>query len=411
MTRRHELDALRGIFLLLMAATHLPTVLNSYADQPLGYASAAEGFVFLSAFLVGSIYTPLISERGMCYVRGRLWRRARKLYGYHLLLLVFFFTVVAGAAVMTDRPALHNYALIFFRHPGWALAASPVLLYQPPLLDILPMYIVFLALSPWLLKFARRGGWGAILSGSGLVWLFAQLGGGRLLYGLLAAGGLPLPRDALGAFNWFGWQLVWIAGLWLGFGQHRRAQGNLMARRSSRAIVMAAASATAILFLLWRHHVAGFLTDVGGGSLLLDKWKLGPLRVIDCIAVGWLLNALLLPVLNWLRVRVLELLGRNSLQVFSAHIPVCVLGDGLIRRGGRPPTGLEQAVLVAVMLAVMLWVAWRSDGNSGKVPRVRAARLRSWSQISPATARAESRRAPWPSRPAETQEPPIDRLS
>ena len=51
MVRRNELDALRGVFLLLMAGTHLPTAVNAAANQPLGFASAAEGFVFLAAFL------------------------------------------------------------------------------------------------------------------------------------------------------------------------------------------------------------------------------------------------------------------------------------------------------------------------------------------------------------------------
>ena len=85
MARRNELDALRGIFLLVMAAVHLPTALSPYANEPFGYASAAVGFVFLSGFLIGSIYTPLILQRGLAYVRGRLFRRAHTLYRYHLL--------------------------------------------------------------------------------------------------------------------------------------------------------------------------------------------------------------------------------------------------------------------------------------------------------------------------------------
>ncbi len=54
MSRRAELDALRGLMLVTMVLTHLPTRLRSYSDQPLGFVSAAEGFVFLSAFVAGS---------------------------------------------------------------------------------------------------------------------------------------------------------------------------------------------------------------------------------------------------------------------------------------------------------------------------------------------------------------------
>ena len=376
MQRRNELDALRGIFLLLMAGTHLPTVVNDFTNEPLGYASAAEGFVFLSAFLVGSIYTPLLLQRGMVYVRERLWKRARKLYGYHLLLLLFLFTLVAGAAVISGDHALHDYLLVLFRNPAWALAASPFLVYQPPLLDILPMYIVFLLLTPALLRFASRCGWTSLLIGSGLLWLFAQLDGGRLLYELVSKAGLPLERAAFGAFNWYAWQLVWVAGLWLGFNQHRGEGADWSKRWLRHPAVAVAAVSTCIGFLLWRHHVGGLLAQVGAASPLVDKWRLGPLRVVNCIALGWVLNQTLLPALRWLRVKVLELLGRNSLQVFCAHIPICVLGDALVGPNAAPPDALAQTMLLALMLGVMLLVAWRAEiGNRRSASQAGRSRL------------------------------------
>ena len=49
MTRWREIDALRGLMLVMMTITHLPTRLSITLGQPLGFVSAAEGFVFLSA--------------------------------------------------------------------------------------------------------------------------------------------------------------------------------------------------------------------------------------------------------------------------------------------------------------------------------------------------------------------------
>ena len=46
MRRRWELDALRGLMLVLMTSTHLPTWFAVPASQPFGFVSAAEGFVF-----------------------------------------------------------------------------------------------------------------------------------------------------------------------------------------------------------------------------------------------------------------------------------------------------------------------------------------------------------------------------
>ena len=373
MARRNDLDALRGTFLLLMAAVHLPTALSPYANEPFGYASAATGFVFLSGFLVGSIYTPLMVQRGLEYVRGRLLHRARTLYGYHLLLLALIFGAAVAAVRWFSSASLYDYLEVFFRHPIWALASSPLLIYKPPLLDILPMYIVFLVLTPAILSAGERFGWWTILSGSVVVWLFAQLHGARLLYGWVSGAGVPLPLDAFGAFNWFGWQLVWVSGVWIGAGQHRWASADL--RWTRAPLVLASAAAIVVVFLIWRHHAAVLSVQVTDRSALVDKWKLGPLRILDAVALGLVLTPTLLPLLRRARVKLLELLGRNSLQVFAAHIPVCVLADALI---GPPrahgPSALDQVLIVALMVGVMFVVAWRSDARrrSGR----RSARLR-----------------------------------
>jgi len=44
--RRPELDALRGLFLVWMTLTHLPTRFSDFVNQPIGFVSSAEGFVF-----------------------------------------------------------------------------------------------------------------------------------------------------------------------------------------------------------------------------------------------------------------------------------------------------------------------------------------------------------------------------
>ncbi len=58
MKRYWEIDALRGLMLVLMTVTHLPTRLTDPLGQPFGFVSAAEGFVLLSAFVAGLVYQP-----------------------------------------------------------------------------------------------------------------------------------------------------------------------------------------------------------------------------------------------------------------------------------------------------------------------------------------------------------------
>ncbi len=54
MTRIAAFDSLRGALLLVMALNHVPSDLRVLTDQPLGFFSAAEGFVFVSGLLAGN---------------------------------------------------------------------------------------------------------------------------------------------------------------------------------------------------------------------------------------------------------------------------------------------------------------------------------------------------------------------
>ena len=75
MQRRYELDTLRGLLLILMTLTHLPTRLSAYSSQAFGFVSAAEGFVFLSGLVAGMVYWRAIDWRGEDWMRTRLRER------------------------------------------------------------------------------------------------------------------------------------------------------------------------------------------------------------------------------------------------------------------------------------------------------------------------------------------------
>jgi hypothetical protein len=173
--RRPELDALRGLFLVWMTLTHLPTRFSDFVNQPIGFVSAAEGFVFMSALLVGRIYMRDVVENAPG-VRAKLWKRSLKIYGYHLLMLALLFTVAAAYALHTHKAALNHLLNFYFAHPLVAIVGSVLLLYCPPLLDILPMYVTFLFFTPMLLGAAVKYGWRWILAASAAVWLLAQFG-------------------------------------------------------------------------------------------------------------------------------------------------------------------------------------------------------------------------------------------
>src|SRR5690606_2508692 len=71
--RLWELDALRGLMLVLMTLTHMPTGFAHYLSQPFGFVSAAEGFVLGSALLAGRVYGARAQRQGFSELRRSLW--------------------------------------------------------------------------------------------------------------------------------------------------------------------------------------------------------------------------------------------------------------------------------------------------------------------------------------------------
>ena len=71
--------------------------------------------------------------------------------------------------------------------------------------------------SSLVLTVAIRHGWRGLALASGLLWLGAQFGLGRALYdGVVALTNFQIPWSATGAFDILAWQMLWLAGLWLG---------------------------------------------------------------------------------------------------------------------------------------------------------------------------------------------------
>ena len=324
--RKPELDALRGLFLVWMTFTHMPTRFSDLVNQPFGFVSSAEGFVFLSALLTSRVYLRAVREDA-AGLREKLWRRTLKIYGYHLLMLAFAFTAAAGFAARTHRPALYNLLNFYLAHPLVAIIGSVLLIYCPPLLDILPMYVIFLFLTPVALTVAVRYGWRWVLAGSGLLWVAAQFGLRELVHNFVVdVTHLHIPLQETGAFNLFAWQGVWVVGLWLGA---KSMEGEIpLAKIPGFAVAMCGAICT--FFFEVRHGWLGpHLTQESLG-IQVDKWTIGPMRLINLAAC--------LVVCYWLRryvVRVISrepflTLGKASLQVYCAHVFFVFAGLALL---------------------------------------------------------------------------------
>jgi len=366
--RRPELDALRGLFLVWMTLTHLPTHLSDLVNQPFGFLSSAEGFVFLSALLVARLYIRQAAEDSDA-LRTKLWKRALRIYGYHVVLLVLAFTLAAGFAVFQYRPAITNLLDFYLAHPIPAIVGSLLLIYCPPLLDILPLYVIFLVITPYLLAIAARRGWRLILLTSGLIWLLAQFGLRVWVHAaVVRLTHLQIPLQETGAFNLFAWQLVWTSGLALGA---LSAQGPLPLARLPR-FVFPLSAIVCLVFIGIRHDWLGRYLTAENLVFAVDKWQIGPLRLVNLVAFGC--------VLYWSRKLVIRIvlrepfltLGKASLEVFCAHIVFVFVGLALLYGEVEQLHGLVAALLVAFTFTGLILIALREINRKRKENREKA---------------------------------------
>lgn len=400
--RRWDLDALRGLLLLLMTLTHLPTRFSDPAGQPFGFVSAAEGFVLVSGFMAGSVYTARAQRHGIDAMQEAFLRRALKIYACQAALLVFLFTVIAAVGLLARQEAVTNLLSFYLQSPGTAVVSALLLVYSPALLDILPIYIVFMLASPVILVHGLHQGWRLIMATSVALWAAAQFGLGRAIYdGLGRMVDLPVRYEDIGAFDIFAWQFLWVLGLWMGSTSVSDAASETGRKTTFPRWMVGAAIAVAGVGFVWRHAVGQtpFPNDATL-SLLFDKWHVGPLRLINLLALLALAIRFGPALLRRLpRLRVLELLGQASLPVFCAHLVMAL--TALAIWGAPTPErawSIDTAIL-AVTVMVLCTVALVSREVDRRAAAVRAIAKAGGARVVKASGALKSRVATVRSRP------------
>jgi hypothetical protein len=347
-----ELDIVRGLLLVNIMFNHTPGPHNQYTSQPLGFVSSAEGFFFLSGYLLGSISARLHSQGRPLF--ERLWQRVRLIYVAHVIALGLVFIIIGQ--MLGHFIPYNNIVRPYVLDPTAAVISSLLLLYQPPLLDILPLYIIFMAMTPLLWLLAQRLHWIIVFALSAFLWLWAQFVNMNTVLDFVS----PWLLVKWGAFHLLAWQFLWVLGL--GFGVwhwQRRAQ-----EHSLHIPVWLTLSAVlvAVFFFAWRMSWLPFQIDLGALWMLLDKWTLGPLRLLNFFA----LVIVILSFANIWRILLYPLsafaiLGRHSLLVFSAHALLGLLLAGWIHLVN--PNQYERLLFLGGQIGLIFIVARRIELN------------------------------------------------
>lgn len=351
-----ELDILRGFLLLWMTLTHLPTAASIVSNQTFGFVSGAEGFIFLSAFMLGQLEHRMEEKRGRLGALRDLVRRTIRVYLYHAALLAIAFALLAPIGVAFHRLAIENLLSYYLADPKHALIAAALLEYRPSLLDILPMYVIFLALTPVAREIARRWSWEPVVYASFGLWAVAQFGLRAWIYRHFNLFGLNVPETSTGAFDLYAWQLLWIVGLALGsiaFGEGRLEPG----KRRIPDWLWKVSLPIAITFLALRYSPLDRWMNADVYGWLIDKWHLGPTRIINFSALAILVVRFGARLAHLPFIAPLYLLGQASIEVFSVHVLCCLAGHTLSEDADPTQPWWQQIILLLVTISALFLTA------------------------------------------------------
>jgi hypothetical protein len=343
-------DTLRGLFLVIMTINHLPTEIRFFTDQSVGIFSAAEGFVFLSGLIAGWVYTRKYKELGPAGLLSASNERAKSIYRWHIGSFLASFVCVRAAEVYLGycSPAVPK---LFFANPLEAIGLGATLLYQPGLLDLLPMYCVFVLLLPVVVRALESGHRWLVLGASASVWLAVQWAP--------PVDGAPLYPINTGSFNLFAWQFLFVAGM--AIGQARLSGLEQVAR--PRPWLLACCAAVVVYAFGIHHYQWPVVWPARTFGILLNKPALGLLRLADFGAFAYLVAAFGARFPRALTSRPLELLGRHSLAVVAAQ-SVAIMA--LLPFAAPFGTELARTLTAVGVVAFLFAVAWAHEGLAAR---------------------------------------------
>jgi hypothetical protein len=205
MTRDSRIDTIKGVMLAIMLVDHLGGVFKKYTWQPLGYVSAAEGFVVVSGFLCAKVYGRYCDDYKELV--ARLLKRALVIYRYHVsaILALYLLTMI----IPKYRELFSKIFDTFHSNSVKATVLYLSLLYQPDFFCVLPMYIVLLLISPAFLLLMHRGSYSSALVISFAVWILAQY------YDPQKYLANYFGYSKTDMFNVFAYQFIFVIGMYL----------------------------------------------------------------------------------------------------------------------------------------------------------------------------------------------------
>lgn len=316
--RDYRLDFCRGLALIIIFIDHVPgNPLSNWTLRKFAFCDAAEVFVLISGISSYLAYGGKLEREGFVRCSSTIGRRWIKIYYSHLLLLFTVALALLIAGWSLGRPEYLGFLRMrwLFDAPRDAILAAVTLRFLPNNLDILPLYLILLAIAPGVIWMVKRD-------------MRVALGASLAIYLMTRWTGFNLPAGNQGEvwyFNPFAWQLLYVIGITLG---HVSKTKSIKVPASARTIIVAAAIAFAsfafVMAAPWRGAAVGL--GLFNPPIYLwpaDKTLLAPMRIINVLALLYMVAYFVAPQAGWLRSRIAApflACGRHSLPVYGAGV-------------------------------------------------------------------------------------------
>ena len=400
--RDPRLDFFRGITMFIILIAHTPgNWLTLWIPARFGFSDATEVFVFLSGMASAIAFGAVFRDQGLLMGAARVAFRCWQVYWAHIAL---FFAIAATMVFLNDYElGTRDYVGQLNLHPFFKdtmvnLPALMTLTYVPNYFDILPMYLVVLAMMPIVIGLHRLSPFAALafvwvvwigsnsaVVGQMLDWLNLAVGA-ETAYAKSFANLLALPAEPWSNREWFfnpfGWQLIFYTGFAL-------MSGWIPAPPINKWLI--ALAIAVLLFNFALSHIAiraierDWITLPAEGNpvirtriamkVWISKTDFGILRYTHFLAIGYLAFILvgpkgvrLLPsdgtaMLTRLWRRVLAIImkvGQQSLAVFITSMYLArLMGLALDNLGKTYATQtLVNVVGFAVLIAAAYGAGW-----------------------------------------------------
>nr|WP_281432890.1 OpgC domain-containing protein [Methylocystis sp. H4A] len=336
--RVEGIDFWRGAALAIILVNHIPgNVLGAITPRNFGFSDAAEGFVFLSGVSIALAYGEKF-RRNVVDAAASLYGRALRLYGAHLGLTAAALALYGVASYFTpwDFLGSENSRAAPFADPARGVVGILALSHQVAYFNILPLYVVLIALAPALFACASHGGL-RMLAASAAVYAAARLLGFNVP---------TWPEPGYWYFNPFAWQFMFALGIYCG--------GALKTRGVPyHAIAYRLALAFTIVSTLIVSNAFGLapgLVDAAGRYLDWDKTDLGVVRIVDFVALAYVLHfSKITAALSQTRLfAFFTLLGRNGLSTYSSVSLLSALGQ-ILQEASLASPALDVIFIVACL--------------------------------------------------------------